>query len=745
MLSTISILIIFVEIFVAGILFAGAHIFFKKFLQEEKKQFLMLSAVFAFFGLYTSGIILSQLLYNIGLPYNALGFSHKALSAVLVAAALSVYLFCAEKRYVSGRLYVYCLVAAAAVLTLMGFLSLPNLACLRSLSMPALESSHIIYIKLFWLFSWIVLFVGAFRAALMSKDKKVKKLEMITAISAFGMAAGYSVYFLCPKVSGDMLTLVSWFVFLAACSGLILSNIISRDDELALQPLRYLRTKILIKLILIFILMIVLIIEATTLATIAVSKNALSKSVIEVNRQIALGASYRISTYAKTGSRSRLAEQAAPYIKELGNIRGRSIAVFDSSKNPVAYYDNNTGLLGGSPITKEEVLRVFSKNSSGHEFADNTGERMIGAYEQIPDISWGVLVFQPEEIAYREIRKVETTSLFFVIIGIIIASSAGIFFSKNIEKSINSIIRGTEEIRRGNLNFEIKTDSEDEIGHLAREFNMMTAELKESQDHLIASEKLAALGTMAAGMAHEIKNPLVALRTFTQLLPLKWEDKEFRDKFASVIPPEIDKINKIAENLLKFGRPSKPEFKPINIETVLDEVLDLVENQIKKNNIRVSTKFVKTQMVNGDPSQLSQAFLNIIMNAIQAMNDGGELIIKTDVGHVIQLGKITKSGFIPNSKIEVKDPGRKLPVVFVEITDSGPGISEENMKNMFDPFFTTKESGTGMGLPITLRIIEDHKGSIKLRSQLGKGTTFIIMLPPAVMEIKEGLNESENR
>ncbi len=740
MFSTISILIIFVEIFAAGVLFTGAYVFMKKFLQESERSLLALGFIFLLFGLYVSGIISSQLLYNIGLSRAILWSVHKSLSAVLVAASLSVFLYGAEKRYVRMPFFSYFAFALAIALTVMGLMSLPNDICLSSLSMPAFETTPIVHVKLMWVFAWLVVSAGAFMGALRSKDPKIKRLEYMSGASALCVVIAYLTYFLCPYVLSDLLVLFSWIVMFVAFSCFLLANIISPDDELALQPFRYLRTRILIKLILIFVLMIVLIIEATTLATIAVSKNALSRSVIEVNRQIALEAASRINAYAKTGNQSRLADQVAPYIKQLGRARDRSIIVFDGDKDTVAYYDKETNDLASSTITPKKAIEAFSDRSGGYEFEDNAGIKLVGAYEPVPGISWGVLVSQPESVAYGEIRKVETTSLLFVIIGIIIASLAGVFFSKNIERSINSIIKGTEEVRRGNLDFEINTDSEDEIGHLAKEFNMMTTELKESQDHLIASEKLAALGTMAAGMAHEIKNPLVALRTFTQLLPMKWEDKEFRDKFASVIPPEIDKINKIAENLLKFGRPSKPEFKPINVETVLDEVLELVDNQIKKNNIRVSTKFVKTPKINADPNQLSQAFLNIIMNAIQAMKDGGELIVKTDVGHVIQLGKITKSGFLNSARKEIEASGNKIPMIFVEVTDSGPGISEENMKNMFDPFFTTKESGTGMGLPITLRIIEDHNGSIKLRSQIGKGTTFIIMLPP--VEVSESEDQT---
>jgi len=473
------------------------------------------------------------------------------------------------------------------------------------------------------------------------------------------------------------------------------------------------------------------------------SKIALSKELTKIDKLIAYNSSIEISIYLSDRDVYSIeSESFSKLLKKIGNSNNRNLLLLDSNNNPIYFYDKSIDKVTRSYSFDKNLIEKLTETADHQiKFSDRDGLEMVGYVKVLKNYPLKIIVFQLEKEAYYEVIKLETTALFFVILGIIVAVFVGFYFAKSIEIPINALIKGTEEIRKGNLNFVIQTNTEDEIGHLAKEFNTMTRELKESQDHLVASEKLAALGTMAAGMAHEIKNPLVALRTFTQLLPLKWNDEEFRKKFVSVIPPEIDKINKIAENLLKFGRPSKPDFKPINVENVLEEVLELVDNQIKKNNIMVSTKFAQTPKINGDFSQLSQAFLNIILNAIQAMKNGGELIVKTDVGMVIQLGQVPAPSMLPKKLIEAKAQGRQTPMVFIEITDSGPGISEEVMKNMFDPFYTTKETGTGMGLPITLRIIEEHKGSIKLRSQIGKGTTFIIMLPP-IEEKEEDKNQT---
>jgi signal transduction histidine kinase len=347
------------------------------------------------------------------------------------------------------------------------------------------------------------------------------------------------------------------------------------------------------------------------------------------------------------------------------------------------------------------------------------------------------VVQEPIENAYFEMRRLETNSLLFVVAGILLTALTGIFFARSIERPIKALINGTEAVARGELGYQITVDSADEIGKLAAAFNQMTRDLRDSQEKLILSEKLASLGTMAAGMAHEIKNPLVSLRTFTQLLQQKWDDKEFREKFSSIIPTEIERINRIAESLLKFGRPMKPELGRVEINVLLEEVLLLFENECKQGKINVTKKLAELPETSGDAGQLSQAFVNIIKNAIEAMQEkGGELTVKTDVGEVIKLGKIRdRQGVQKGDEVvwgEQEELEKPIPVVFIEVTDTGEGISEQNLKSLFDPFFTTKITGTGMGLPITLRIIEEHKGSLKVRSRVGKGTTFLVTLPQKI-------------
>jgi len=227
-------------------------------------------------------------------------------------------------------------------------------------------------------------------------------------------------------------------------------------------------------------------------------------------------------------------------------------------------------------------------------------------------------------------------------------------------------------------------------------------ELKVTKDKLIQADKLAALGNMAAGMAHEIKNPLSSMKVFSQLLHERYEDPEFRAKFEEIIPKEINRVDRIVEGLLSFARSPEPQLSYVNIEEVINSVLDDLKTTIESGNITIEKQFTPSPRINADKEQLFKAFSNIILNAIQSISGSGTV----------------KVSVIPISES-----------IQIKIIDSGQGISPENLKRIFDPFFTTKHYGTGLGLAITHSIIEAHKGTIEIESQLGVGTTVTVTLP----------------
>jgi signal transduction histidine kinase len=222
------------------------------------------------------------------------------------------------------------------------------------------------------------------------------------------------------------------------------------------------------------------------------------------------------------------------------------------------------------------------------------------------------------------------------------------------------------------------------------------------------ADRLASLGTLTAGIAHEIRNPLVAIKTFTQLLPDRLEDEEFRRHFLSVASGEVDRISSLVNELLDFARTSDPKLEMEDVNNILDGMILLISTESKKKHIEIVKEYGQDMpLINIDKEQIKQVFLNILLNAIEATSENGKIAVKT--------------------RSFVKPGGE--PYVQIEFTDTGCGIPAEHLEDIFNPFFTTKNTGSGLGLSISHQIIQDHKGYIDVESELNKGSSFYINLP----------------
>jgi two-component system nitrogen regulation sensor histidine kinase GlnL len=235
--------------------------------------------------------------------------------------------------------------------------------------------------------------------------------------------------------------------------------------------------------------------------------------------------------------------------------------------------------------------------------------------------------------------------------------------------------------------------------------------LKQSQDTLRRADRLSSLGLLTAGLAHEIRNPLVAIRTFTQLLPERYDDAEFREGFQGLALKEVDRICGLINDLLSFARPSKPNVVPENINDVVDNIARILETQAKEKNVVITRDFGDNlPKVWIDKEQMKQVFMNLILNAIQAMQDGGSIGISTRA--------VSRNGAEPSGEF-----------VQIEVRDTGVGIPEENVQHIFDPFFTSKDEGSGLGLAVSHQIVQEHGGFVTVESTLGKGTAFFVHVP----------------
>ncbi len=255
-------------------------------------------------------------------------------------------------------------------------------------------------------------------------------------------------------------------------------------------------------------------------------------------------------------------------------------------------------------------------------------------------------------------------------------------------------------------------------------FRDMTAQ-RELEAQLRRADRLAALGTLAAGVAHEIRNPLVFVRTFTQMVPAKHADEEFRAKFAEMIPGELDRINEIVEGLLELSRPASLNFAMIPLHPLLERVVGVYAGQLESQRIVVQRRFdPSVESVWADGEHLYRVLVNLVLNAIQAM-DRGEGCLTLTTRRLAPGDPLTqaKARSTPQPILE--------EYIAIDVGDTGPGIPEEITEKLFTPFFTTKQKkGTGLGLALALRTVEDHGGGITFRSQVGIGTVFTVVLPP---------------
>ena len=238
----------------------------------------------------------------------------------------------------------------------------------------------------------------------------------------------------------------------------------------------------------------------------------------------------------------------------------------------------------------------------------------------------------------------------------------------------------------------------------------LRAQLSESQAIIERQEKLASLGTLGAGVAHEIRNPLQAIKfrlfSLKSSLPSGLADNED----AKVITEEIDRLDRIVKDFLQFARPSEPELVRVPAERIIQEVHDLMKSQLEEAGIHLRLESLQPAWVQADPHQIKQVLINLVQNSADSIGTDGTITLRLK-RDMAKLGGSTR------------------PVAVLSVADTGKGIPPEVQKRLFDPFFTTKDDGTGLGLAIAARIAEKHGGLLRYRTQMNRGTTFEIVLP----------------
>ena len=426
---------------------------------------------------------------------------------------------------------------------------------------------------------------------------------------------------------------------------------------------------------------------------------------------------------------------------------------FVTIMNDQQYYvahPNKGMLFRQAPFDPEKKSGVIDSSDSDSEMLFYSTKKYASTVEY-ESPKWRIVVAQGKREALSNLSKLKYNVIYVLIICLFLVVLISIFMSRSIVKPIQTLIHGMSRVSDGDLSYKTSVKSRDEIGLLGAAFNDMlmrlnkahqelqsktvelhdafnkisllnitlekrveerTKELREKQHQLVQAGKLAAIGQLGAGVAHELNNPIAGILGYTQFMldivskeNLKIDEVYTFKKYLQHIENGSRRCKEIVQNLLQFARKSPEEVVSVNVNNVVEDTLSLIERQLLVNKIEVIKNLAPDiKQVDGNHVQLQQVFTNIIINAQQAMPEGGQLFISTR----------NENG---NAAIEFKD--------------TGCGIPEKYKDRIFEPFFTTKMDwkGTGLGLSICYDIIKNHNGNIEVDSRLGKGAVFTIILP----------------
>jgi two-component system NtrC family sensor kinase len=378
----------------------------------------------------------------------------------------------------------------------------------------------------------------------------------------------------------------------------------------------------------------------------------------------------------------------------------------------------------GTRVSSEVKEHVLDEGKNWIDRAFVVSDWYITAYEPIEDITGervGILYVGVLEAKYVDVRT-KALSIFILLTaaGIALAIGLGYFLGSKIMQPIHRLIGASAQVSQGNLSPEIGPLSKNEIGILQKTFTEMLNSLREryrrqkaeSEIRLLQSEKQASIGKLAAGVAHEINNPLTGVLTFTHML-LRRKDigDDVRSDLQKIVTA-TERVRKIVKGLLDFSRQTKLDIEQLNVNRLVRSAISLVENQALVKGVSLNFKpGEELPLLTLDRDQLESVILNIILNAFDAMEPGDSITLSTGIG--VSANHASQKG------------------VEIAVADTGCGISPENLDKLFDPFFTTKEvgQGTGLGLAVSYGIVERHGGTIRVQSEVGRGSTFTIWLP----------------
>jgi len=374
----------------------------------------------------------------------------------------------------------------------------------------------------------------------------------------------------------------------------------------------------------------------------------------------------------------------------------------------------------GTRVSREVKEHVLVEGKRWTDRAFVVSDWYITAYEPIEDILGervGILYVGVLEAKYVDIRrKAITVFILITLAGMALAIGLGYILADKIMDPVHRLIVGSRQVAEGSLKPDIGPISKGEIGVLQNTFKDMVAAMGRrsaaAEDRLIQSEKQASIGRLAAGVAHEINNPLTGVLAYTHMLLRRKDlDDDMRSDLETIVE-STERVRKIVKGLLDFSRQMKLDKEPTDVNRLIRSVIEAMENQALVKGVKITFNAgEKLPMVTLDRNQIQSVVVNLIINALDATEPGDSINIYTATG------------------LSASESGHKG--IEITVADTGCGIPPENLDKLFDPFFTTKEvgQGTGLGLSVSYGIIQRHEGTIRVQSEVGKGTRFFVWLP----------------
>ena len=303
---------------------------------------------------------------------------------------------------------------------------------------------------------------------------------------------------------------------------------------------------------------------------------------------------------------------------------------------------------------------------------------------------------------------------------IIIGGLGAVFMGRMISRPLRQLAECARVVSTGDLTWKVDIKTKDDIGVLAEAFGYMIHNLRKSIESLILAEKMSSIGELAATIAHEVRNPMEPIKGSAEIILQTFPDNEKVCKYTKIIKDEINNVCSFLDQFLNFARPPEHTVGQVNVNKVINQVLSLADYYIYHHQIKLVKNLDKDiPLIQADSRQIKQLFLNLVMNAVQAMPE------QTDA-----FGKITITSTVCPLKVsDLKTSTCERPHVCVEFWDFGQGIAPEDMDRIFDPFYTTKEHGTGLGLATCQTIMNQHNGTITIDSEQGKWTRISVYFP----------------